>query len=218
MTFDHPVGASGGDISYIGLPDPFACGRIHFPTFLELSFVLAYPVLVVGNVGGDAVVEVLAYLVLPAELDFDATVGDLCDVLFRSTGVTHHHIHRRGVENAVGEFVVEVDGSGEAVLEETEVNAYVGHGSGLPGEGVVLDGGDGNAVGDFVGAEHVVGAAVGGLPVVVANGVVAQLAPGETQLEVVNLSACLEPWLLADSPSGGEGREEAPSVLRRKAR
>ena len=201
MTLEHPVGRTGGNVSEIGLPYLLACGRICLPAFLELALVLADPVLVVGNVGRNAVGKVLADIVAPAELELDTAVGNLGDVLSRSSRITHHHKHRRGVENAVCKLVVNIDCTGEPVPEESEVDSDIGYRGGLPGQCIILDGSDGDTVGQIVSAEYIVCGTVCGLPVVVADGVVAELTPGETDLEVVHLACLLEPRLLADTPS-----------------
>ena len=93
MAFDNPVGAAGRNVADVGLPDLIACDRIGLPTFAELALVLADPVLVVGDVGRDAIEEVLADIVLPSELKLDTPVGHFGDVLLRSAGVAHYHIH-----------------------------------------------------------------------------------------------------------------------------
>ena len=138
MALYYSRGTAGGDISDIGFPYAVAVA-VDFPALLEFALVMAHPVLVIGNVAADAVVE-FAYAVFPAELSLETAVGHGSDVLSRCTGITHYHIHGWSIENSVGNLVVVIDRTCEPVVKNTEIHTEVSNGSRLPSKRVVLDG------------------------------------------------------------------------------
>ena len=140
MSFDNSCGTACGNVSDIGLPHTVAFS-VSFPSLFEFAFVTAHPVPVVGHVTADIVVEI-PYGVSPSEFDLDSPVGHGRDILSRSVGITHHHIHGRCVEDAVCDLVVIVHGTGEPVLEHAEIDSDISYGCSFPSQCIVLDGSD----------------------------------------------------------------------------
>ena len=191
MTLEDTVVATGGNITEVAL------------VFCELALVLGDPVLVVGDITPDAVVEVAADGVLPLDLELDTAVGDLCEVHCRGAIETIDVGDIRSIEDTGGELVVSVDATGETAVEEAEVETEVGHCGLLPLDGAVRDARHGDTVGEGA-AVGIVGGVVHALPGIVAYGVVTELTPGGPELQVVQIGEVLHPGLVADLPTCGE--------------
>ena len=83
LALHHPSRSvhHGGDITDVALVGAVAIFISH-PAGFQTAFVLADRVPVAGEVGCDAIVEVLD-VVLPAESELDTVVGHLAEILVR---------------------------------------------------------------------------------------------------------------------------------------
>ena len=172
-----------------------------------------------GDVAADGPVPVLRLDGNGVEGDFDTLVDHLADVVDQHVGEVGTHREVDGVQQVEGAAVVSLDGTGDAVADETEVQTGVPGLGGLPsdirvvgdrGEHVVVD--VTHAVTHTRIRRHVV---LGDIRIVVAADILlARAAPSETELEGGDGAFMLQEFLVLDIPGESCGREQAPAVLR----
>ena len=155
----------------------------------------------------------VAYAVVPGKLQLEALVVDFGEVHQRCGKVLQHGRQGRAVEDAVGILVVDIECTPQAVVEYAEVNTDVGYLGGLPGQGRVGELVHEQTRGNLVAERHFAVGIVERLPLVVADGVVAEFTPRCADLEVAEPVDVLHERFLADTPACRYRGEEAPAVL-----
>ena len=155
---------------------------------------------------------------LPVEGELDALGPVAVEVFLRELGAEGvRQVHAAGRQQAGLVFLEDIHREAEFVVEETDVEADVGHVGLQPGEVLVDEGGAGHAVGD--GARGVfppsaAADAVTGDPLESVACVLTHDAPGGAQLEVAYpLDVILEPVFLADTPACGDDGEGSPAHI-----
>lgn len=126
--------------------------------------------------------------------------------------------HKPGslVENAVGLLVIIVGLERQSVFQRGELQAHVERGRRFPLQQIIRQGRHGSR-GQFPAKRIGVARGIGRQIVIVPDRVVAQLTPGESQLQIVH-PGTLQEILLRDAPSGRERGEESPPGLAGKTR
>ena len=203
-----------GDIADVGDITPHTVGVGH-PADLEPTVVFGHLVPVPGKVGRNAVAEIL-HLITPSDRKFEAAVRNPAKVLIRSALVADGRINRSLVENAVGLLVIIVGLERQSVFQRGELQAHVERGRRFPLQQIIRQGRHGSR-GQFPAKRIGVARGIGRQIVIVPDRVVAQLTPGESQLQIVH-PGTLQEILLRDAPSGRERGEESPPGLAGKTR
>jgi TonB-dependent SusC/RagA subfamily outer membrane receptor len=179
------------------------------------TVVFGHLVPVPGKVGRNAVAEIL-HLITPSDRKFEAAVRNPAKVLIRSALVADGRINRSLVENAVGLLVIIVGLERQSVFQRGELQAHVERGRRFPLQQIIRQGRHGSR-GQFPAKRIGVARGIGRQIVIVPDRVVAQLTPGESQLQIVH-PGTLQEILLRDAPSGRERGEESPPGLAGKTR
>ena len=146
------------------------------PVFLEFSFEFHHFVGVEGEVHAYSVFKVLTDTVVPVEGKFHTTVAHFAQVFGGGLYDTHRQIKFGVIENVRGIFIVVVNLTRQAVVEEAKVKTDVGGGGTFPMQFVIAQFLAYKPFRSFA-VDDNIACGIIGLPVVVARRVVARLSP-----------------------------------------
>ena len=175
-------------------------------------------IVVVGEVAGHIVAEILAEVVPPGGDQFDTAVGDLTLVDLHGIAADGcRPTHGLVLDQVEGALVVKVHRDGETVSEHVDIDTAVQGLGSFPSQ-LIVDGVGREPEGseDLVGGDTVVGGFVPvgtaqrvGLVVPADGTEVTHAAPGSTELEEGDIIVLGEERLAGNLPRTGDGREVA---------
>ena len=170
------------------------------------------------NVSAHTVVPV-ADVIAVFHRNFHTRVANRTDISRGSVAVAHMRRSRNTQEHLLGIPLEEVDGAGEFVAPQAEIDTCIKLLGGFPLDVGIHQGKDGGAAGKLlIGPQHIVyegrAAVEDGLNrCVVADFIVADAAPSGPKLEGFQIFGLVEPGLVVDAPCGCQRREIAPDVV-----
>jgi len=212
-SFDNPCSTTGRNISYIG--------RIFrmflIPSFFQFTFIFADKVLIKRKLAFNAITEILADIISPSEFQFNTPVRNFRNIRFRSSCISHYHIHIRSVQNSGSQLVINIYITIQFIIKETKIKTDISNGRLFPSKSGIGNRSDGDTTCQSL-TGRIICCRIYRLPIIIADCIVAKFTPRSTKFQVGQPLYWFKPRLFIHTPAGRERRESSPAIIRRKPR
>ncbi len=78
------------------------------PSFFQFTFIFADKIFIKRKLTFNAIAEIPADIISPSELQFNTPIRNFRNIRFRSSRISHYHIHIRSVQNSGSQLIINI--------------------------------------------------------------------------------------------------------------
>ena len=151
------------------------------PSFFQFTFIFADKIFIKRELTFNAIAEILADIIPPSELQFNTPIRNFRNIRFRSSRISHYHIHIRSVQNSGSQLIINIHITIQFIIKETKIKTDIGNSCLFPSKSGIGNRSDGNTTCQSL-TGRIICCRIYRLPIIITDCIVTQLTPRSTKL------------------------------------